>query len=119
MRATYLLIMRCPVYRRRESQLGFRMELENLIEDAKGKRTSGRNRKAENTDASIRGGLPRSSVEAPAIGVERRGWVIQSGLGQLERGGAFISGERRRSFRDGTSRMTRECQVRISERLEV
>ena len=47
MEVTYLLTMRCPVYRRREFQLGFRMELENLIEDAKGKRTSGRNRKAE------------------------------------------------------------------------
>jgi len=47
MGATCLLTMWCPVYRRRESQPGFRMELENLIEDAKGKRTSGRNRKAE------------------------------------------------------------------------
>ncbi len=47
MEETYLLTMWCPVYRGRESQLGFRMELENLIEDAKGKRTSGRNRKAE------------------------------------------------------------------------
>ena len=42
MAATYLLVMRCPVYRRRESHLGFRTELENLAGDAKGKGTSGR-----------------------------------------------------------------------------
>ena len=38
---TYLLAMRCPVYRRRDSDSGFRMELENLSGDAKGKGTSG------------------------------------------------------------------------------
>jgi hypothetical protein len=40
------------------------MELENLADDAKGKRTSGRNREAESTDAPARGGLPRRSEEA-------------------------------------------------------
>jgi hypothetical protein len=49
--------------------------------------TSGSNREAESTDAPERGGLPRSSAEAPS--------------------------------RRGTSRMTRECQVRICERLGV
>jgi hypothetical protein len=39
---TYLLAMRCPVYRRRESHPGFRTELENLAGDDKGKSTSGR-----------------------------------------------------------------------------
>ena len=38
---TYLLITRCPVYRRRDSNSGFRTELENLIGGAKGKGTSG------------------------------------------------------------------------------
>ena len=38
---TYLLAMRCPVYRRRESHPGFRTELENLAGDGKGKGTSG------------------------------------------------------------------------------
>jgi hypothetical protein len=33
--------MRCPVYRRRDSDPGFRTELENLIGDVKGKGTSG------------------------------------------------------------------------------
>src|SRR5215475_15259990 len=42
MAETYLLVMRCPVYRRRESHLGFRTELENLAGDDKGKGTSGR-----------------------------------------------------------------------------
>jgi hypothetical protein len=38
---TYLLAVRCPVHRRRDSNLGFRTELENLVGDAKGKGTSG------------------------------------------------------------------------------
>ena len=51
MAETYLLVMWCPVYRRRDSNLGFRAELENLAGDAKGKGTSGSNREAESTDA--------------------------------------------------------------------
>ena len=39
--ATYLPIMRCPVYRRRDSNPGSRMELENRVGDDKGKGTSG------------------------------------------------------------------------------
>jgi hypothetical protein len=64
MAETYLLAMRCPVCRRRDSHLGFRTELENLVGDAKGKGPSGRNREAESTDAPVRGGLLRSSYEA-------------------------------------------------------
>jgi hypothetical protein len=44
MEDAYLLIMRCPVYRRRDwrdSHSGSRTELETLIGDVKGKRTSG------------------------------------------------------------------------------
>ena len=41
MEDTYLLTMRCPVYRRRDSHSGSRTELETLIGDVKGKRTSG------------------------------------------------------------------------------
>jgi hypothetical protein len=47
MEGAYLLAMRCPVYRRRESHSGIRMELENLIGDGKGKRPSGEHREAE------------------------------------------------------------------------
>ena len=42
MAGTYLLAVRCPVQRRRESSPGFRAELENLAGDGKGKGTSGR-----------------------------------------------------------------------------
>jgi hypothetical protein len=41
MEETYLLSMRCPVFRRRDPDFGFRAELENLVGDAKGKGTSG------------------------------------------------------------------------------
>jgi hypothetical protein len=41
MAETYLLAVRCPVCRRRDSHSGFRMELENLADDAKGKGMSG------------------------------------------------------------------------------
>jgi len=40
-KGTYLLSMRWPVYRRRDSHSGFRMEVENLAGDAKGKGTRG------------------------------------------------------------------------------
>src|SRR5712675_2761670 len=58
-----ILPERHPACRRRESQLGFGTERENLAGDAKGKSTSGSNREAESTDAPERGGLPRSSDE--------------------------------------------------------
>ena len=63
MAETYLLATRCPVYRRHDSHLGSRTELENLSDDAKGKGTQ-RNCEAESTDAAGRGGLLRSSEEA-------------------------------------------------------
>ena len=64
MATTYLLAMRCPAYRRRDSHSGFRTERENLAGDAKGKGASGSNREAESTDAPERGGLLRISDEA-------------------------------------------------------
>src|SRR3954462_11686487 len=41
MEGTCLLAMRCPVYRRRDPEPGFRTELETLVGDGKGKGTSG------------------------------------------------------------------------------
>ena len=41
MEDTYLLTTRCPVFRRRDSHLGFRTELETLAGHAKGKGPSG------------------------------------------------------------------------------
>src|SRR5215472_2900612 len=43
MAETYVLVMRCPVHRQRDSHSGFRTELENLAGDGKGKGTSGDN----------------------------------------------------------------------------
>src|SRR6476469_7785206 len=74
---------RHPACRQREARSGFGMERENLAGDAKGKGASGYNREAESTDASERGGLPRSSDEGTVMGLERRGWVIAADLGQL------------------------------------
>jgi len=80
-----ILPERHPACRRREARPGFGTERENLAGDAKGKGASGSNREAESTDASERGGLPRSSDEGPVMGLERRGWVIAADLGQLVR----------------------------------
>src|SRR3984893_2457875 len=64
MAETYLLPMRCPVLRRRDSHPRYRTKFENLDGDGKGKGTSGQNREAESTDAPTRGGLLGSSDEA-------------------------------------------------------
>src|SRR5882724_9800384 len=96
MARTYLLAMRCPVCRRRDSHSGSHMERENLLGDAKGKGTSGNNREAENTDASGRGGPSCSSDEAGVMPMERRGRATVServNLSHLARGGARISAE--------------------------
>jgi len=59
MEDTCLLAMRCPVYRRRDPDPGFRTELE--VGDGKGKGTRAPH---ESTDAPARFGLPHSSDEA-------------------------------------------------------
>jgi hypothetical protein len=76
---------RHPACRQREARSGSGTERENLTGDDKGKGASGCNREAESTNASERGGLPRSSVEAGVMPVERRGRVIAADLGQLVR----------------------------------
>src|SRR5438445_10544795 len=63
MEGTYLLAMRCPVYRRRDSHPGLRTELENLVGNAKGRRPKRKPSKADSTDVPNRGGLLRSSDE--------------------------------------------------------
>src|ERR1700694_1200824 len=84
---------RHPACRRREAQPGSCTERENLTGDAKGKGTSGSNRKAESTDAPERGGLLRSSEEAGVMVGERRERVIDDESGQLATGGARSSTE--------------------------
>ena len=110
---------RHPACRRREARPGFRMERENLIGDAKGKGASGSNREAESTDAPGRGGLLRSSDEAGVMPVERRGRAIAIWLGSTGNGKNPMFNGRRQPSCGGTSRMTRECQVRICEGLGV
>jgi hypothetical protein len=114
-----ILTERHPACRWREAQQGSCKERENLAGDAKGKCTSGSNRKAESTDAPERGGLLRSSEEAAVMVVERRERVIAIRLGSTGNGkNPMFNGSRQPSI-DGTSRMMREYQVRICERLRV
>ena len=108
-----------PACRRREDQSGFRTERENLAGDGKEKGTSGSNREAESTDEPARGGLLRSSKEAGVMPVERRGQVTDVGSEPTDNRRSSNSNGRRQPSRGGTSRMTRECQVRICERLGV
>ena len=61
---TYLLATWRPVDRGRDSNPGFRTELENLVGDAQGKRYKWKNREAESTDAPTRVALLNSSEEA-------------------------------------------------------
>ena len=110
---------RHPACRRREAQSGSCMERENLAGDAKGKGASGSNREAESTDAPERGGLPCSSVEAGVCSWSEGSGSSPLGASQLATGGAPILDGRRQPSCDGTSRMTRECQVRICEGLGV
>ena len=74
------------------------MELGNLIEDAKGKCSKRKKRKAESTDASVRDGPLRSSDEAAVMAVERRGWAVQFRLGQPAMGGTLTLGRKAPAF---------------------
>jgi hypothetical protein len=116
---TCLLTMRCPVFRRRDSHLGFRMELETLAGHAKGKGTSGRPARpkvpmgqsgADRPIVAMKRGNARG---AKGVGHSRRCWVN----GRPEEP-SFFAGRRRPSL-SGTSRMRRESHVRICERLGV
>src|SRR5258708_1142801 len=110
---------RHPACRRREAQPGSCTEREKLIGDAKGKGASGSNREAESTDAPGRGGLLRSSDEAGVMPVERRERAIAIWLGSTGNGRNPMFIGRRQPSRGGTSRMTREGQVRFCEGLGV
>src|SRR5215831_12689315 len=114
-----ILPERHPACRRREARLGSGMERENLAGDAKGKGASGSHCEAESTDAPERGGPPRSSAEGSVMGLERRGWVTAVGVGSTGNGRNPTFNGRRQPSCGGTSRMMREYQVRICERLGV
>src|SRR5260370_17297534 len=100
-----------PACRRREAQPGSCMERENLDGDAKGKGTSG------SSARPARGGLLRSSEEAGVMPVERREQAIAIWLGSTGNGRNPMFNGRRQPSCDGTSRMTRERQVRFCEGL--
>jgi hypothetical protein len=114
-----ILTERHPACGWREAQPGSCKERENLAGDAKGKGTSGSNRKAESTDAPESGGLLRTSEEAGVMPVERRERAIAIWLGSTGNGRSPKFNERRQPSIDGTSRLMREYQVRICERLGV
>jgi len=67
------------VHRRRDSNPGFRTELENLVGDGKGNGTSGGPARPKYGCADSRGGLLRSSEEVDVMSMERRGQVIHVG----------------------------------------
>src|SRR5215813_12379024 len=76
MAETYLPVMRCPVYRRRESHLGFRTELENLAGDGKGKSTSGRT-------VRLKVPMRQSGADCSVVAVKRGNGRRAKGAGHL------------------------------------
>ena len=85
MAGTYLLAVRCPVQRRRESSPGFRAELENLVGDDKGKGPNGR---------TVRPKVPRHPPGADCS-------VVARNRGNA-RGGAKGAGHSRRDLPEST-----------------
>src|ERR1700691_96207 len=78
-----ILTERHPACRWREAQPGSCKERENLTGDAKGKGSSGSNRKAESTDAPERGGLLRrfGAHVHQTLGNERRNRTADTAIG--------------------------------------
>jgi len=115
----YLLTTRCPVFRRRDSHLGFRTELETLVGHAKGKGTSGGPARPKvpmgqpGADRPIVVTKRGNARGAKGVGHSRRCWVN----GRPEEPNC-LAGRRQPSL-SGTSRMRRESHVRICERLGV
>ena len=116
---TCLLTTRCPVFRRRDSHLGFRMELETLAGHAKGKGTSG-------CPARPKVPMGQSGADRPIVVMKRGNARGAKGVGHSRRcwvngrpeEPSFFAGRRQPSL-SGTSRMRRESHVRICERLGV
>jgi hypothetical protein len=90
MEETYLLAMRCPVYRRRDSNSGFRAELENLAGDENGKGTSG-------STARLKVRCARSGADCYVVVVKRGNARGAKGAGHLRRDRIGSTGNRRNS----------------------
>src|SRR5208337_2465317 len=113
---TYLLTARCPVFRRRDSHLGFRTELETLVGHAKGKGTSG-------GPARLKVPMGQSGADRPIVVMKRGNACRAKGvghsrclLGQRETGGTQLSHRKAPAFVEWHER---ESHVRICERLGV
>jgi hypothetical protein len=86
---TYLLAIRCPVYRQREFHPGFDTELENLFGGDKGKSTSG-------SPTRLKVPIRRTGADCPVVarkrgnarGAKGAGHLRHDQAGQLETGGA-------------------------------
>jgi len=108
------------VYRRRDSHLGFRAELENLTGDAKGKGTSG---------DPVRPKVPmrRAGADCSVVVMKRGNARGAKGAGHSRRD-RWVNGKpeeptgfggRRQPLLGGTSRVTGDSQARICEGLGV
>jgi hypothetical protein len=121
MEESYLLSMRCPVYRRRDSNTGSRAELETLVGDGKGKGTSGETMRSKvpmrppGSDCSIVA-LNRGNARA-AKGAGHPRWDLFESTGN-RRNSLGLDGRRRLS-NGGTGRISREANVQLCEPLGV
>jgi hypothetical protein len=113
MEDTYLLFMRCPVYRRHDSHSGFRTELENLSGDDKGKGTSG-------DPTRLKVPMHRSGAHCLVVARKRGNARGAKGAGHPRQDGVngqpeelLVLAEAGRLPRGDTSRMNREIHVRI------
>lgn len=118
--ATYLPITRCPVFRRRDSDLGFRMELENLVCNGKGKGTSGRT-----TRPKVPMGKPGADCAVVPMkrhngrGGKGAGHPRCDRFGELATGGTGGDSGRRQPSMGGTSRVIGDGHARFCEGLGV
>src|SRR6266566_8272259 len=101
MEGTYLLAMRGPVYRRHDSYLGFRTELENRVGDAKGKGTSGHPTRPKEP-------MHRSGAHCFVVARKRGNSHGAKGAGHSRRGGVNGKPE---------ELLNREVHVRICGRI--
>jgi hypothetical protein len=88
---TWLLAMRCPGYRWRDSSLGSDTELENLFGGAKGKGTSGGPARPKvlmrrtGADRPVAAMKRRNARGAKGTGHPRHGWCGQLATGGIPR----------------------------------
>src|SRR5881227_1492907 len=85
---TYLLAMRCPVYRQRDFHLGFDTELENLIGGGKGKGSSG-------SPARLKVPIRRAGTDCPVVALKRSNVRGAKGAGHLRHDQIWSTGNGR------------------------